>query len=94
MEVKIDYQNEIILDEKKKIQWLVEEIDIQLGTAKKSKKTTIKNRVKTSSIHKRLGNEFLNYAMDVIDYSSPEVLDFFQDSLKEIEEKYPFIFRD
>jgi hypothetical protein len=94
MEVKIDYQNELILDEKKKIQWFVDEIDIQMGNEIILNRTKSGNCINSSDRNKRLGNEFLNYAMEVIDYSNPEVLDFFQDSLKDIEEKYPFIFKE
>ncbi|MCP4764027.1 MAG: hypothetical protein GY870_19800 [archaeon] len=86
MEVKVDYENELISTEKKKIKWLVEEFDQQFEP--KTKKSN-----KFSGTQKKMGNEFLNYVLEIVDVTNPEVLEYFQSNLQKIENKYPILFK-
>ena len=84
MEVRIDYDTELIYTEKKKIRWLVEEFDIQFG---------IKNAMnKITSIQKKVAIELLDNIMENVDVKEPDVLEYFQNQMEVVEKKYPFLF--
>lgn len=78
MQVKIDYLTELIYSEKKKIRWAVEEFDLQFGKA-----TTFTQK------EKKTAYQFINYLLNYIDFSEPEILIFFNAQIQKLKTKYP-----
>ncbi|MHA1728059.1 MAG: hypothetical protein ACTSWY_04945 [Promethearchaeota archaeon] len=82
MEVKIDYDMELMNTEKQKINWLVEEFNCQFEN---------KNTFKAQE--KKLSNRILEFYLEIIDIQNPKILNFFQTRLERIESKYPVLFK-
>lgn len=79
MQVKIDYLTELIYSEKKKIRWAVEEFDLQFGG-----KTTVFNQKE-----KKTAYQFINYLLNNIDFSEPEIMSFLNTQIQKLKNKYP-----
>jgi hypothetical protein len=84
MEVKIDYDFEIIQDEKLKIKWIIEEFDAQFGD--RIGKLTEEDIVK--------GLEFISYLISSVelDNQNPEVLSFLRCNLERLQKRFPVFF--
>jgi hypothetical protein len=83
MEVKIDYDVELVYAEKKKILWFMDEFEEQFQHNPQGKIT--KNMKKAANI-------FINYMIDGIDVTNPDVLEFFKQQIQKLEETYPYLF--
>ncbi|MHA1870937.1 MAG: hypothetical protein ACTSU2_04305 [Promethearchaeota archaeon] len=81
MQVRIDYNTELIYDEKKKINWAVEEYEVQFGGQKEY-----------SQADKILANEIMNNIINSIDYTNEEVYNYFQEQLKKLERRFGGLF--
>ncbi len=82
-QVRIDYHYEIIDYEKEKIKWMVEEFELLFCEC--VKELTDEDIVR--------GVEFLNYMISNIEVDNPEVANFFANSCKRLEKKYPVFFK-
>jgi len=84
MEVKIDYDFEIVQDEKLKIKWIIEEFDAQFGdrVGELSDEDVVK------------GLEFINYLITTVelDNQNPEVLSYLRSNLEWLEKRFPIFF--
>ncbi|TFG20995.1 MAG: hypothetical protein EU530_01510 [Promethearchaeota archaeon] len=82
MEVKIDYDYEIIQDEKLRIKWIIEEFDMQFGD--KNDSMTEEDIIR--------GLEFLDYIISSVETENPEVITFLRYNLERLEKHYPIFF--
>jgi hypothetical protein len=82
MEVKIDYDYEIIQDEKLRIKWIIDEFDAQFGD--KIKQLTNEDIIR--------GLEFLDYIISSVETENPEVITFLRCNLERLERRYPVFF--
>lgn len=82
MEVKIDYDYEIIQDEKLRIKWIIDEFDCQFGD--KIKHLTDEDIIR--------GLEFLDYIISSVETENPEVITFLRCNLERLEKRYPIFF--
>lgn len=82
MQVRIDYDFEIVENEKDKIKWMVEEFEILFCEC--VKEITDEDIIR--------GVEFLDYMISNIEIDDPEVANFLANSLKRLEKRYPFFF--
>ena len=83
MELKIDYENEIIYAEKKSILWMIDEFEEQFQHNPQGKIT---------KDMKKAANIFVNYMIDSIDVTHPDVLEFFKQQIEKLETTYPYLF--
>ena len=82
MEVKIDYDYEIIQDEKLRIKWIIDEFDAQFGD--------IIRRLKDEDIIR--GLEFLDYIISSVETDNPEITTFLRYNLERLEKRFPIFF--
>jgi hypothetical protein len=82
MQVRIDYDLELVDYEKDKIKWLVEEFELLFCGCIKE--------VSDEEIFR--GVEFLDYMISNIDVEIPEVANYLAKSLKRLENRYPIFF--
>ena len=82
MEVKIDYDYEIIQDEKLRIKWIIDEFDAQFGDRIR--------RLKDEDIIR--GLEFLDYIISSVETDNPEIITFLRCNLERLEKRFPVFF--
>jgi len=82
MEVKIDYDYEIIQDEKLRIKWIIDEFDAQFGDR-------IRRLTDEDIIH---GLEFLDYIISSVETDNPEIITFLRCNLERLEKRFPVFF--
>ena len=85
MQVKIDYDYELVQDEKLRIKWIMDEFDAQFGDK-------IGKLTEEDIIH---GMEFLDYIITSVQMEDPdpEVISFLRSNLERLEKQYPMFFK-
>ncbi|MHA1452675.1 MAG: hypothetical protein ACTSRD_07435 [Promethearchaeota archaeon] len=82
MEVKIDYDYEIIQDEKLRIKWIIDEFDAQFG-----------DRIRLLTDEDiTCGLEFLDYIISSVETENPEIITFLRCNLERLEKRFPVFF--
>ena len=82
MKVEIDYDFELIQEEKLKIKWIIDEFEAQFGD-----KTD--HLTDEEIIH---GLEFIDYIISHVESDNPEVVSFLRSNLERLEKRYPVFF--
>ncbi|MBN2156473.1 MAG: hypothetical protein JW776_10555 [Candidatus Lokiarchaeota archaeon] len=82
MEVKIDYETELLEDEIQKIKWIIDEFDTQFGD--KYGKLNDEDIIR--------GMEFLDFMMSTVETENPKVATFLRNNLERLEKRYPIFF--